>query len=212
VERNHEKLISMASLSADHDDLVVPAEDLDRVVRTHPRVQVILLSVCALAAVALVAATHLPWFGPFANGGSEPQYSAVSGVLVPPGSPSGLVPDTQSWGFLITAFSVFLAASAVVAAVTCASSRQFRSARRMRYLLVAEGIMSVIMVALVALEFMPRVPFDGPATLGFDWGTMVGLGCAVTSSFAAWFAWATASYPHLWGNSSSYLSRVEGRR
>jgi hypothetical protein len=53
-------------------------------------------------------------------------------------------------------------------------------------------------MALVVLEFVPRVPFDGPDTLGFSWGTVVGLGLAVLSSIGAWFAWATLRFPHLW--------------
>ena len=49
----------------------------------------------------------------------------------------------------------------------------------------------MLLIGVVALEFLPRVPFDGPATLGFDWGAILGLGLAAFSSVAAWFAWAT---------------------
>lgn len=152
----------------------------------------------AVASSALVAATHLPWFGPFSNDGVDPQYSAISGVLVSPGSPAGLVPGTQHWGYLMVAWSVLLAGLAVVAAVSCAASRRFRCVRGLSHVLLSVAIVSLILIALVVLEFVPRVPFDGPDTQGFSWGTIVGLGLAVLSSIGACFAWATLRFPHLW--------------
>jgi hypothetical protein len=161
-------------------------------------VQVISLCVTVVASSAVVAATHLPWFGPFSNDGVNPQYSAISGVLAPPGSPAGLVPGTQNWGYLMVGWSVLLAGLTVVAAVSCAVSRRFRHVRGLCHVLVSVVLASLILMALVVLEFVPRVPFDGPDTLGFSWGTVVGLGLAVLSSIGAWFAWATLRFPHLW--------------
>jgi hypothetical protein len=185
------------------EDLVAPAERWDDASRTRPRVQVVWLSVCALSSLALAAATHLPWFGSPANE-VEPEYSAVSGFLVPPGSPAGVIPGTQNWGYLIVAASILLAASAAVAAIVCAFSGRIRHRRGLSHALAAVGTLSLLLVLVVALEFTPRVPFDGPATLGFDWGTILGLGLAVLSSVAAWFAWATVRYPHRWGQASTF--------
>jgi NO-binding membrane sensor protein with MHYT domain len=154
--------------------------------------------------LALAAATHLPWFGSATNDGVEPHYSAVSGFLVPPGSPAGVVPGTQNWGYLIVAVSMLLAVSAAATAAVCAFSRRFRDLRTLSHALAAVATVSALLVAVVALEFVPRVPFDGPATLGFDWGTILGTGLAVLSSIAAWFAWATVRYPHRWGQASTF--------
>jgi hypothetical protein len=188
----------MTTWPTSHEDLVAPAECGDAG-RTHPRVQVTWLSVCVISSLALAAATHLPWFGSPANDGVEPHYSAVSGYLVPPGSPAGVVPGTQNWGYLIVAVSVLLAVSAAAVAVACSFSRRFRGRRGLSRALAAVGTVSILLVLVVALEFVPRVPFDGPATLGFDWGTVLGTGLAVLSSIAAWSAWGTERYPHRWG-------------
>jgi hypothetical protein len=166
--------------------------------RTHPRVQVVWLCVTVLAALALVPTTHLPWFGPFSNDGVLPQFNAVSGYLVPPGSPAGLVPGTQGWGYLIEAWSLLLAGLATGAAVGCAASRR-RRIRHLRGPLLAIGVASLILVGLVTAEFVPHVPFDGPSTLSFSWGTLIGLALAMASAVGAWFAWATARFPQLWG-------------
>jgi hypothetical protein len=182
-----------------HDLIGRSASHWDEEPRTHPRVQVISLFVCALASFTLVPVTHVPWFGPFSNTAVEPQYSAVSGVLVPPGSPAGMVPGTQSWGYLLIAWSALLAGLAVAALCICTFSRRFRYVRGASHLLVAVGIAALILVALVVAEFVPRVPFDGPDTLGFSWGAILGLVLAVVSAIGAWFAWATLNYPHLWG-------------
>jgi hypothetical protein len=194
----------MAIWPTSREDLVAPAERWDDGGRTRPGVQVAWLSVCATSSLALASATHLPWFGSPANDGVEPQYSAVSGFLVPPGSPAGVVPGTQSWGYVIIAVSILLAASAAAAAVVCARSRRFRRMRGLSHALAAVGMVSVLLAVVVALEFVPRVPFDGPATLGFDWGTILGLGLAVLSCVAAWFTWATVRYPHRWGPASTF--------
>ena len=82
-----------------------------------------------MSALAVTAAAHLPWFGPFANDGPEPQYSAVSAYLVPPGSPAGMVPGTQSWGYLIVALSILLAVAAAALALVCAFSSRLRDLR-----------------------------------------------------------------------------------
>jgi hypothetical protein len=71
--------------------------------------------------------------------------------------------------------------------------------RGLSRLLLFLGIESLVLVALVVAEFVPRVPFDGPDTLGFCWGTPIGLGLAVLASIGAWFAWTTWTYPWLWG-------------
>jgi hypothetical protein len=189
----------MTSWPTTSHELVGESGQWDEEPRIHPRVQVVSLFICALASFTLIPVTHLPWFGPFSDTAVEPQYSAVSGVLVPPGSLGGIVPGTQNWGYLLIAWSAFLAGLGVVALCVCAVSRRFRYVRGVSHLLVAVGIAALILLALVVAQFVPRVPFDGPDTLGFSWGTILGFGLAVVSAIAAWFAWATLNYPHLWG-------------
>jgi peptidoglycan/LPS O-acetylase OafA/YrhL len=195
----HEKLRKMSAQTAFLPSLDDQAQFRDQQNPTHPRVPVVWLCVTVLAAFAVVPTTHLPWFGPFSNDGVLPQFNAVSGYLVPPGSPAGLVPGTQSWGYLIEAWSLLLAGLATSAAVACAVSRRRRRHRHLRGLLLAVGVASLILVALVTAEFVPHVPFDGPATLGFSWGTLIGLALALASAIGACFAWATLRFHHLWG-------------
>jgi hypothetical protein len=166
------------------------ARDLDR---THPRVQVVPLFLCAVASAAVAAAAHLPWFGSIAGDPTAPEYAAVSPIL-----PAGLLPGTQGWGFLLVAWSALLAVLAVVAAVVCAA-RGARHPRGVRRLLTGVGVGSLVLVALVAAELSGRVRFDLVSFVGFDWGALAGLGLALLSSFGAWLAWATFAYPHRWG-------------
>jgi hypothetical protein len=196
------KTQEMSSFASGINDLFAPAQGSVDKRRTHARVQVIPLFICAAASSAFIPATNLPWFGAFSSDNPAPQYSAVSGLLVPPGSPAALVPGTQSWGYLLVAWSALLAALAVVAAVACVLSRN-RIARGLSGLLICVGIASLVLVALVVPELIARVPFDQELFLGFDWGAIVGLGLAVLSSFGAWFAWATWTYPSLWGPGQS---------
>jgi hypothetical protein len=189
----------MSSWASGADDLIAPAHASPRSGRTHTRVQVIPLCICAGATSAFVVATNLPWFGSISNNNPEPQYSAVSETLVRSDSPAGLVPGNQSWGYLLAAWSALLAVLAVAAVVACVLSRH-RNARGLSRLLVCVGVASLVLVALVVPELTARVPFDGPSnTVGFDWGAVVGLGLAVLASVGAWFAWATWTYPWLWG-------------
>jgi len=50
-------------------------------------------------------------------------YSALSPDLVPPTSPSALVPGTQKWGYLLLAGVALVAGLAVVALIACVKSR-----------------------------------------------------------------------------------------
>jgi hypothetical protein len=170
--------------------------------RTHPRVQVVPLCLCAAASAGVAAATRLPWFGSISGDPTAPEYSAVSPVLRSPNVPAGLLPGTQGWGWLLVAWSALLAVTAVVAAVACAA-RGARHARGVRRLLLGVGVGSLVLVALVASELTGRVQFDLVSFVGFDWGELVGLGLALASSFCAWFAWATFVYPHRWGLAAS---------
>lgn len=166
--------------------------------RTHPSVQVVPLCLCAAASAAVIAATHLPWFGSIAQDPSVPEYTAVSSMLTPPSSAAGLVPGTQDWGSLLVAWSALLAVTAVVAAVAGAALG-VRHARGVGRLLMSVGVGSLVLVALLVPELFVRVRFDLDSFVGFDWGALVGLVLAVVSSLAAWFAWATFAYPHRWG-------------
>jgi hypothetical protein len=159
---------------------------------------VVSLGICAAASGAIVAAAHLPWFGDLAGDPTVPQFSALSGELVPPRSPSGLVPGTQSWGYLLVSWSALLTVAAVSAAFACGvlGSRQ---PRRVKRLLTVVGVASLILVALVVPELLTTVRFDLVSYAHSDWGALVGLGLAVMSSLGAWFAWATWTYPHRWG-------------
>lgn len=187
----------MSSRATEADGLIAPARDSGQSGRTHARVQVIPLCLCAVASSAFVAATNLPWFGSLSSGNPEPEYSAVSRVLVPPGSPAGLVPGTQSWGYLLAAWSAVPAFLAVVAVLACVVGRH-RDGRDLSRLLFCVGIASLVLVALVVPELMATVPYD-ESSVGSDWGAIVGLGLAVLSTTGAWFAWATWTHPHLWG-------------
>lgn len=165
--------------------------------RTHKSVQVLPLCLCALSSVAVAAATHLPWFGSIPGDPTVPEYSAVSPLLVPPDAPAGLVPGTQSWGYLVVAWSVLLGVTAVVAVVACVvCARRPRAVGRM---LVAVGVGSLVLVGLVAAELFASVRFDLDSFAHSDWGALVGLGLAVLASGGAWFAWATFVFPHRWG-------------
>jgi hypothetical protein len=160
------------------------------------------LCICAAAAAALGAVTHVPWFGSFTGDTPEPEYSAVSGLLVPPHSPGGLAPATQNWGYLLVSWSAVLAASALATAIALPVIRH-RHPRGVSALLVAVGIGSLVLVALVLPELLSRVPFDEASFVGADWGAFTGLGLAVLSSIGAWFAWATWKYPQRWGLETS---------
>jgi hypothetical protein len=186
----------MPHSATETNDLVAPPKASGYM--THVSVQIIPLCICALASSALVAATHLPWFGNFGDQSTQP-FSAISGDLVPPGSPAGLVPGAQSWGFLLVAWSTMCAVMAVVAACACVVNRH-RNPQAVRRFMVGVGFASLVLVALCVSELLVRVPFD-EVTLGSDWGAMVGVGLAAVCSFGAWFAWATFTYPRLWGTS-----------
>jgi hypothetical protein len=58
-------------------------------------------------------------------------------------------------GYLMVAWSVLLDGFAVVAAVSCAVSRRFQNVRGLSHLLLSVGIASLILIALVVLEFVP---------------------------------------------------------
>ena len=188
----------MSSWATDADGVIAPVQDSDQGGRTPVRVQVIPLCICAVASLAFVAVTNLPWFGDIAGDNSTPQYSAVSEPLVRPGSPGGLTPGTESWGHLMVAWSTLVTTLAVVAVVACAVNRH-RHLRSLGRLLICVGLASLVLVALVVPEFTATVPYDLVSTVGFSWGAIVGLGLAVLSSLVAWFAWATLRYPRHWG-------------
>jgi hypothetical protein len=176
-----------------------PAVETDRNTQTHARVQLIPLAVCAMASAAMVPATHLAWFGSLNGDLTVPRYGAISGMLVPPSSPAGLVPGTQSWGYLLIFWSAVVAVLAVVAAFSRVLLRARRS-RGVSGLLATVGVASLILMALVVAELMTSVPFDlAQSHASADWGAIVGLGLALVSSIGAWLAWATWKYPHRWG-------------
>jgi len=178
-------------------DLTTSMQRADVRGRTHGRVQVISLCLCAAAALSLIAATNLPWFGAFVSDGPEPQYSALSVISLPPGPEAGLVPGTQSWGYLLVAWSALLGALAV-AAILVRALRRNREGRGLSRLLLCVGGASLVLVALVIPELGVKVFYDEVSTVGSDWGAVVGLGLAVFASIGAWFAWATWTHPSLW--------------
>jgi hypothetical protein len=161
--------------------------------RTRPGVQVLSLCLCAAAAGAIVPALHLPWFGSLGDP-SVPQFSAVSGELWR----TGLVPSAQSWGYLITAWSILLVVLALVAAVTCGLRRPFTGWPTSGWLLCL-AVASGVQMALVLAELTSRAQFDLVSYAHSDWGAWIGLGLAVVSSAGAWLARASWRFPHLWG-------------
>jgi hypothetical protein len=175
----------------------ISAKGSDLSERTHPRVQVVFLCVCAAASGAMVAAAHLPWFGSLSDS-SVPEKSAVSGELWR----TGLVPGAQTWGYLLIAWSALLAAVALIAALACALLRP-RNQRPLRRLLMYVGVASLVLVALVLPELTTSAQFDLVSYAHPDWGAWIGLGLAVVSSVGAWLAWATWRFPHLWGLDTS---------
>lgn len=165
--------------------------------QTRVRVLVIPLCICAVASSAFVAATNLPWFGDLSSGNPTLQFSAVSisGLY---GSPTGLAPGTQNWGYLLVAWSALLTVLAVAAVAACVLSRHWHRGRPSG-LLLGVGIASLVLIALVIPEFTGRIQYDMASFVSFSWGAIVGLGLAVVAASGAWFAWATSKYPHLWG-------------
>jgi hypothetical protein len=178
-----------------------PWEPSSETRRTHVRVQIIPLIVCALASSAFVAAANLPWFGFVGTGIPSDHYSALAPELAPPRSGlTGLIPGSQSWGFLLVAWSVLVAGLALGAVIACARN-PLSQVRRLNRLLLSVALASLVLISLVVLELTAKVHFgDGPI-IGYDWGAIVGLGLAVVSSIGGWFAWATSTYPRLWGHS-----------
>ena len=87
---------------------------------------------------------------------------------------------------------------ALFAALACALVRHSRR-RPLNRLLLGLGVASLVLVALVMAELTTRAQFDLVAYADADWGAWAGLSLAVVSSVGAWFAWATWTYPHLWG-------------
>lgn len=161
--------------------------------RTHPRVQVLSLCVCAAGAAATAAAAHLPWFGSLADA-SVPEFSAVSGLLWR----TGLVPGSQSWGYLVVAWSALLTTLALLGMLAC-TLRRSRQTWPMNGLLLCLGAASLVLVALVSAELTTSAQFDLVSYAPPDWGAWLGLGLAVVSSLGAWLAWASWRFPHLWG-------------
>jgi uncharacterized membrane protein YhaH (DUF805 family) len=187
----------MHSRLAEAEPQTASSDDLDANGRTRPRVQVLSLCVCAAAAGAIVATLHLPWFGSPGDP-SVQQFSAVSPELWR----TGLVPAAQSWGYLITAWSILLVVLALVDAIVCALRRP-HDRRRMSGFLLCLAIASVLLMALVLAELTSRAQFDLVSYAPSDWGAWIGLGLAVVSSAGAWLAWASRRFPHLWGLETS---------
>jgi hypothetical protein len=160
---------------------------------THPRVQVLSLCVCAAGAGAIVADTHLPWWGSLTDP-TVPEKSAVSGELWR----TGLVPGAQSWGYLLVAWSALLAVLALLGALACARSHSRRH-WPMSGLLLCLGVGCLILVALVVAELTASAQFDLVSYAHADWGGWLGISLAVVSSAGAWLAWASWRFPHLWG-------------
>jgi hypothetical protein len=175
--------------------------------RTRPRVQVVSLSVCAGAAGAVLASLHLPWFGSLGDP-TVVQFSAVSGDLWR----TGLVPASQSWGYLIAAWSALLVVLALLAAIACALPRP-RNQWPMSGVLLCIAVASVMLIALVLAEVTSHAQFDLVSSAPADWGAWLSLGLAVVSSAGAWLAWASSRFPHLWGleASADRLSQNAGR-
>lgn len=155
------------------------------------------LCVCAAATGAIVLTLHLPWFGSPGDP-SVPQFSAVSGELWR----TGLVPGAQSWGYLITAWSILLVVLAMVAAIACALRRPHNRWPMSGFLLCL-AVASLVLMALVLAELTSRTQFDLVSYAPPDWGAWIGLGLAVASSAGAWLAWASWRFPHLWGLEAS---------
>ncbi len=107
-------------------------------------------------------------------------------------------PGTQSWGYLLVAWSALLTVLAVTAIAACVLSRHRRRGS-LNVLLLSVGTASLVLIALIVPEFTARVQTDLVSFVGFSWGAMVGLGLAVVAASGAWFAWATLKFPHLWG-------------
>ena len=167
---------------------------------THVRVQVVSLSICAVAAVGCLIATTLPWpwFGYLGETDpTYPHYSAISPNLgaTPFGSP-GLAPGTQHWRYLIMACSALVVGLALVGAVGCIIGRKHHA--RVGSLLLMVCIASLALLGVVLAEFTATIPFgDGPA-LSFAWGAIVGLTLSVLAVVGASSAVATYRYPWLW--------------
>jgi hypothetical protein len=140
-----------------------------------------------------VAATHLPWFGSLSDA-SVPEFNAVSGALWR----TGLVPASQNWGYLLISWSLLVAFLALLSALACALVR-LRCSGFVDRLLSVLGVASLILVALVVAEVTTSAQFDMASYAHPDWGAWIGLALAVVSSLGAWLAWATWTYPHLWG-------------
>jgi hypothetical protein len=187
----------MSTSTTDANGLIASKPSLEG---THVSVQFVPLCISALASLALVVSMHLPWFGNLGDQSTR-SFNAISGSLAPPSSPTGLVPGTQSWGYLLTVWAALCAILAGAAACSCVFSCR-RNRRVGSRFLVGVGASSLVLVALVVPELLARAPFD-EVTVGSDWGAFVGLGVAVVSSIGAWFAWATWTYPHRWGLDSS---------
>jgi hypothetical protein len=151
------------------------------------------LSVCAAAAGAIVATLHLPWFGSLGDPTVQ-QFSAVSGDLWR----TGLVPASQSWGYLIAAWSLLLVVLALLGAIACALPRP-RNRWPVSGFLLCIAVASVVLIALVLAELTSHAQFDLVSYADADWGAWFSLGLAVVSSAGAWLAWGSWRFPHLWG-------------
>jgi hypothetical protein len=122
------------------------------------------------------------------------QFSGVSGDLWR----TGLVPASQSWGYLIAAWSVLLVVLALLGAIACALPRP-RNRWPMGGFLLCIAVASVVLIALVVAELTSHAQFDLVSYADADWGAWFGLGLVLVSSAGAWLAWASWRFPHLWG-------------
>lgn len=151
-------------------------------------------AVAVVTLLALAASTSgLTWYGEQSSASAFPGpfdvtwgVSARSPLLSPDSATPWMRPGGQGWGYLILAWSLGVAAAAVIALLIALFAGVEGLGLSLLSLLVAAA--SIALAVMVELALSARPPYaDGPPMI-LDWGAVIGFILALIASVTA--SWA----------------------